>query len=80
MTDKELIVIKRALTNMLMSMVKAQDAPASAEMHIVESVVALAKILNVNDFKDSEMNEQFTYCLEIMKDIDSLKNNTIVVE
>lgn len=72
MNENELKITKRALTNILNSMLKAQDAPCSAEMHLVESVVDLAKILNIDSFKDSEMNEQFAYCTEIM---DSLRNN-----
>lgn len=69
MNDKELIVIKRALTNMLMSMLKSQDAPASAEMHIIESVVDLAELLKITDFNDGEVNECFSYCTEIMQSI-----------
>ena len=72
MTEQELKVIKRAVTNILESMLKLRDAPCSSEMHLIESVVDLAEMLNLKDFKDAEMNEQYLYCLEIM---DSLRNN-----
>lgn len=72
MNKEELQITQRALHNILNSMIKAQDAPCSAEMHLVESVVDLAKILGVNEFQDKEMNEQFAYCNEIMN---SLRNN-----
>ena len=58
--------------NILNSMIKIKDAPCSSEMHLIESVVDLANILNIENFNDDEMNEQYQYCLEIMN---SLKNN-----
>lgn len=72
MTENELKITKRALFNILNSMLKIKDAPCSSEMHLIESVVDLAKILNIENFNDDEMNEQYQYCLEIMN---SLRNN-----
>lgn len=72
MTEEELKITKRALQNILNSMIKAKEAPCSSEMHLIESVVDLARILGVKEFKDTEMNEQFSYCTEIM---DSLRGN-----
>ena len=72
MNKEELKITQRALQNILNSMIKSQDAPCSAEMHLMESVVDLARILGVKTFKDEEMNQQFAYCTEIM---DSLRNN-----
>lgn len=43
-------------------------------MHLIESVVDLAKILDIKDFNDKEMNEQYQYCLEVLN---SLRNNQI---
>lgn len=73
MTDDELKVTKRALTNILNSMIKSHDAPASAEMHLIESVVDLARILNIKEFDDKEMNEQFNSCQEVMHCLHSTK-------
>lgn len=72
MNENELKITKRALFNILNSMLKIKDAPCSSEMHLIESVVDLAKILNIENFNDDEMNEQYQYCLEIMN---SLRNN-----
>lgn len=72
MENNELVIVKRALNNMLMSMVKAQDAPCSAEMHLVESIVDIAALLKIDDFEDVEVNEHFSYCTQIMN---SLRNN-----
>jgi hypothetical protein len=72
MNENELKITKRALFNILNSMIKIKDAPCSSEMHLIESVVDLANILNIENFNDDEMNEQYQYCLEIMN---SLKNN-----
>jgi len=72
MTENELKITKRALFNILNSMLKIKDAPCSSEMHLIESVVDLANILNIENFNDDEMNEQYQYCLEIMN---SLRNN-----
>lgn len=69
MNEEELVVIKRALSNMLVSMLKAQDAPCSAEMHLIESVVDLAALLKITDFRDDEINEQFSYCKDIMQSL-----------
>lgn len=69
MTDEELKVTKRALTNILNSMIKAHDAPASAEMHLIESVVDLSRMLNIQEFNDKDMNEQFKSCQEVMAEI-----------
>lgn len=66
MTEEQLKVTKRALTNMLNSMIKSHDAPASSEMHLIESIVDLARILNIQEFSDNEMNEQFNTCQEVM--------------
>jgi hypothetical protein len=74
MNDNELKITKRALFNILSSMIKLQDAPCSSEMHLIESVVDLAKILDIKDFNDKEMNEQYQYCLEVLN---SLRNNQI---
>lgn len=52
MENNELVIVKRALNNMLMSMVKAQDTPCSAEMHLVESIVDIAALLKIYDFED----------------------------
>ena len=72
MNENELKITKRVLFNILNSMIKIKDAPCSSEMHLIESVVDLANILNIENFNDDEMNEQYQYCLEIMN---SLKNN-----
>ena len=72
MNENELKITKRALFNILNSMIKIKDAPCSSEMHLIESVVDLAEMLNLKEFKDEEMNEQYLYCLEIMN---SLRNN-----
>ena len=72
MNENELKITKRALFNILNSMIKIKDAPCSSEMHLIESVVDLANILNIENFNDDEMIEQYQYCLEIMN---SLKNN-----
>lgn len=72
MNENELKITKRALFNILNSMLKIKDAPCSSEMHLIESVVDLANILNIENFNDDEMNEQYQYCLEIMN---SLRNN-----
>lgn len=72
MNEKEIKVMQRAVTNILMSMIKLRDAPCSSEMHLIESVVDMAEMLKFNTFEDEEMNEQYAYCLEIM---DSLRNN-----
>ncbi len=72
MNENELKITKRALFNILNSMIKIKDAPCSSEMHLIESVVDLANILNIENFNDDEMNEQYQYCLEIMN---SLRNN-----
>ena len=53
MTEQELKVIKRAVTNILESMLKLRDAPCSSEMHLIESVVDLAEMLNLKEFKES---------------------------
>ncbi|NCQ51658.1 hypothetical protein GW796_07145 [archaeon] len=71
MNDKELIIIKRALLNMLSSMMKSQDAPCSAEMHLIESIVDIAKILNITGFKEQDENEMFEYCTNIMNSLKS---------
>ena len=72
MNENELKITKRALFNILNSMIKIKDAPCSSEMHLIESVVDLANILNIENFNNDEMNEQYQYCLEIMN---SLRNN-----
>lgn len=66
MTEEQLQVTTRALNNILSSLIKANDAPASAEMHLIESVVDLSRILNIQNFNDKEMNEQFNSCQEVM--------------
>lgn len=67
MNDKQ--KLKRILTNILNSMLKAKEAPASAEMHLIESVDMLSEILNIDDLNDVEMNEQLNYCKQIMNEL-----------
>ena len=62
MKEKENIIIQRTLSNILVSMIKLQDAPCSSEMHLIESVVSLSKLLKINEFNDKEIQEQFNYC------------------
>lgn len=62
MKEKEKIIIQRTLSNILVSMIKLQDAPCSSEMHLIESVVSLSKLLKINEFNDKEIQEQFNYC------------------
>ena len=55
MKEKEKIIIQRTLSNILVSMIKLQDAPCSSEMHLIESVVSLSKLLKINEFNDCEL-------------------------
>lgn len=54
-----------ALQNVLVSMLKADEAPCSAEMHLAIAVVALQQHADCSKL-DSELTEQLKHCMSMV--------------
>jgi len=54
-----------ALQNILVSMLKADEAPCSAEMHLAQAVVILQQFVDCSNL-DAELAEQVKYCMTIV--------------
>lgn len=54
-----------ALRNILVSMLKADEAPCSAEMHLAMAVVALQQQADCSTL-DDELTEQLKHCMSMV--------------
>lgn len=52
------------LSNLITAMLKIDDAPMSAEMHLATAIVLLADHVDTTDW-DPEYREAINYCLQI---------------
>jgi hypothetical protein len=60
-------VAEYAIKHILIAMLKQRDdAPASAETHLCQAVMALNQIANVDGFEDPELTEELHLCRDIM--------------
>lgn len=66
MNHHESAEITYALSNVLMSVVKASDAPVSAELHLDMAIVSLASLCDWRP-TDPESLEVFTNAIKHMK-------------
>ena len=59
-------VTEYAIKHILIAMLKQRDdAPASAEAHLCQAVMALNQIAQVNSFEDPELTEELHLCRDI---------------
>lgn len=65
-SPKPTIICKSAIQHILSAMLKQDNSPCSAEMHLAQAVMILNQIAEIDSLKDAEMMEQLLHCRNLI--------------